>query len=77
MQKQRENRMKYRILNDGKDYIIQEKIVIFWHTLKYCAYGGHEPIFCPVRVKTEKEAEFLAKKNWGSKAERIRKYRVV
>jgi len=69
--------MKYRILSNGKDYIIQMKTVLFWYTLQYCAFSGHMPIFCPVRFKTEKEAEVLAKKNWGNKRKRIRKYRIV
>ena len=69
--------MKYRILTDGEDYIIQIKTFLFWHTLKCCTYGGHEPIFCPVRFKTEKEAESLTTNNWGTTIERIRKYKIV
>ena len=69
--------MKYRILTDGEDYILQIKTFFFWYTLKYCAFGGQYPIFCPVRFKTEKEAESLAKHNWGTTAERVRKYKIV
>ena len=70
--------MRYRILSDGQDYIIQGcTCFIFWYTLTKCIHGGMNPCFAPVRFKTEKEAEKRASLLFGVSRIRVRQYRIV
>ena len=65
--------MKYKILTDGKRFIVKYKNCLLWHTIvNWCT----DPDI-PQYFATEVDADGWAKKQLGQEAERIRKWRVV
>ena len=68
--------MKYKILTNGKWFIIKYKNFLFWHIV--AKIEGFDFLF-PVyfHSSSEKEAEKYARLRWGSEAERVREWRIV
>jgi len=72
--------MEYKILSNGKEFLLKIKKGLFWnYEKKYFLTGSvHYPVGASIKhFKSEKSIIDYVKKKYGTHAKRIRKYRII